>query len=144
MAINDLQTLIHQMSPSLDEHSYVFCTFPEGKSSSPPSFAKTTMPDFEGQLPFAMIQEAEGLTCIFTQEAATALGLDGEPDFRRITLMVHSSLTAVGLTAAVSTALAQQGISANVVAAFHHDHIFVPSAQADTAMSILQTLAAGH
>jgi hypothetical protein len=144
MAINDLQTLIHQMSPSLDKHSYVFCTFSEGKSSSNPLFTQPAMPDFEGQLPFAMIQEAEGLTCIFTREAATALGLDGEPDFRRITLMVHSSLTAVGLTAAVSTALAQQGISANVVAAFHHDHIFVPSAQADTAMSILQTLAAGH
>ena len=59
---------------------------------------------------------------------------------RRITLTVHSSLEAVGLTAAVATCLAQAGISANVVAAYHHDHVFVPEADAETAVQALRQL----
>ena len=46
--------------------------------------------------------------------------------FAWITLGVESPLTAVGLTAAVSTALAEAGIACNVVAAMRHDHVFVP------------------
>jgi len=61
---------------------------------------------------------------------------------RRITLTVHSSLEAVGLTAAVAGALARQGISANVVAAFYHDHIFVPRDQAERAVAVLEKLGA--
>ena len=57
-----------------------------------------------------------------------------------ITLTVHSSLEGVGLTAAVSRALAEADISCNVVAAFHHDHLFVPLKDADRAMKVLRTL----
>ena len=57
-----------------------------------------------------------------------------------LTLDVHSSLLAVGLTAAVSTALAGAGIPANVIAGFHHDHILVPEDRADEAVSCLQRL----
>ena len=46
--------------------------------------------------------------------------------FKLITLTVHSSLKSVGLTAAVTSKLAEYEISANVVAAYYHDHIFVP------------------
>lgn len=63
--------------------------------------------------------------------------------FRAITLEVHSSLNAVGLTAAVSGALARRGISANVVAAFYHDHIFVPAGQAQEALETLGALSRG-
>ena len=58
--------------------------------------------------------------------------------FRLISLHVHSSLDAVGLTAAFSTALGNAGISANVVAAYYHDHIFVPTDKADKALNVLQ------
>ena len=58
-----------------------------------------------------------------------------------ITLTVHSSLEAVGLTAAFSKALSQEGISCNVVAAFYHDHIFVGKNDADKAMEILNRFA---
>ena len=59
---------------------------------------------------------------------------------RMITLRVHSSLSAVGLTAAVSTALSAAGVPCNVVAAFFHDHLFVPSGRAGEAIKILQDL----
>jgi hypothetical protein len=60
--------------------------------------------------------------------------------FRCITLSVHSSLDAVGLTAVVATQLAAHNISANVIAAFYHDHVFVPAPHADAALAALQAL----
>jgi len=66
----------------------------------------------------------------------------GEIPMRRITLRVNSALDGVGLTAAVSAALARKGIPANVVAAYHHDHVFVPAAQAEAALEVLRSLAA--
>jgi hypothetical protein len=60
-----------------------------------------------------------------------------------ISLTIHSSLAAVGLTAAIASALAEQGISANVVAAYFHDHLFVPWEQRLQAMAVLSALAAG-
>ena len=58
----------------------------------------------------------------------------------RITLQVHSSLTAVGLTARVADALAEAGISANMVAAIHHDHVFVPWERREESLAILHRL----
>jgi hypothetical protein len=60
---------------------------------------------------------------------------------QRITLRVHSSLSAVGLTAAFSAALTREGVSANVIAGYYHDHIFVPVADAARAMIALEGLA---
>jgi len=56
------------------------------------------------------------------------------------TLKVHSSLAAVGLTAAFSSMLTDHKISANVIAGFYHDHIFVPPERADDAMQALRSL----
>ncbi len=53
---------------------------------------------------------------------------------------MHSDLQAVGLTAAVATALAEAGISCNVVAAAYHDHLFVPVESASQAIAALRTL----
>ena len=74
-------------------------------------------------------------------ERARELGLAEAEWFRRITLTVHSSLEAVGLTASISAALAAEGISANVVAAYFHDHVFVPEERADDALAALRKLA---
>ena len=60
-----------------------------------------------------------------------------------LTLEIHSALEAVGLTAAVSKALAEANISANVIAAFHHDHIFVDKKDGEKANLILKKLADG-
>nr|WP_281404536.1 ACT domain-containing protein [Pyxidicoccus fallax] len=56
-------------------------------------------------------------------------------------MSVHSSLEAVGFIAAVSTRLAAHGIGVNPVAAYFHDHLFVPSARATEALALLESFA---
>ena len=81
---------------------------------------------------FALIREAEGVTVIRPGKG-----------WARITLGISSSLEAVGLTARVSAALAARGIGANMIAAFHHDHVFVPWERRDEAMAALRALSEG-
>ena len=92
--------------------------------------------------PVATFLEAEGLTLVLEKHKAQNAGLQFEGSFCQITLTVHSSLEAVGLTAAVSAKLAAQGISANLIAAYYQDHIFVQSAKAEMALLALKELGA--
>lgn len=121
----NLNKLLGSMSPELMQDEYVFCSVPEEYF------------DFNGLSPLAFYRETEGVTLVVTKAAAIANKLSFESVFRCITLTVHSSLDAVGLTAAVSTKLAEKGISANVIAAYYHDHIFVPSEKAELAIEAL-------
>jgi hypothetical protein len=59
-----------------------------------------------------------------------------------LTLTLHSALDGVGLTAAITAALTADGIPANVVAAFHHDHVFVPEDRAADALAALERASA--
>lgn len=86
-------------------------------------------------------RESEGLTVIVELQTAQALGLDCAYQMAWITLTVHSSLEAVGLTAAFAKALGQAGISCNVVAGFYHDHLFVGKDDAHGAVAVLRDLA---
>ena len=81
------------------------------------------------------------LTVIATAAELAALGIPALTGLARLTMMVQSSLEAVGMTAAMATALTSAGISANVVAAYHHDHIFVPWARRHEAVAVLRGLA---
>ncbi len=85
-------------------------------------------------------REEEGITIIIRKEMADSLSLAYSFVAAWITLTVHSSLSAVGLTASFSKALAEKGISCNVVAAFYHDHIFVDKKDAEMAMKVLAEL----
>jgi hypothetical protein len=125
----DLDTLIGSMQPVLSESEYVFASLDKDSAVSLTELA-----------PLGTFYEKEGLTVIVSKTHADLSGLCYEGVFQCITLNVHSSLDAVGLTAAVSTALTQQNISANVVAAYYHDHIFVPIAKASQALTCLQKL----
>jgi hypothetical protein len=125
----ELSALLASLNPQLHPDEYVFCLINQSSMSNSGTLA-----------PFALINEAEGLTAILTREKAAANDLPFDTPLRRITLQVHSHLEAVGLTAAVATALARRGISANVVAGFYHDHIFVPSQDAQLAMRALGEL----
>ncbi len=114
----DLNALLREMKPVLDPRRFVFSTHTD-----------MTLEEAAKLSPIAMFQEPEGMTLIYES--------DEQPRYAMITLTVHSSLEAVGLTAAISAALTKQRISANVVAAFYHDHIFVSESDADRAMAAL-------
>ncbi len=122
----DLATMLSTLSPKLIDGDYVFCTFPDAAYG-----------DHLELEPIASVHEPEGLTLIVTQSRADQRGLTYASVFKGITLTVHSSLDAVGLTAAFSAKLTEHGISANVVAGFYHDHIFVQQEDAAKAMSAL-------
>ena len=126
----DLEILLSTMSPRLADDEYVFL-----------SFADARYGDHAGLEPLAAIGEAEGLTLIVPKSAADSSGFDYETIFSRISLDVHSSLDAVGLTAAFSAALSARGISANVIAGYYHDHIFVQAEMAAEAVAALRELA---
>ncbi|WP_053982034.1 ACT domain-containing protein [Marinagarivorans algicola] len=128
VGVTALNELLSSMSPELMQGEFVFCT----TSGSPEKYLPLK--------PVAFFVEQEGLTLILPKDKAVAAGLPFDGVFRQITLMVHSSLEAVGLTAAVSTKLTEKGISANVVAAYFHDHIFVPANKADAALLALREL----
>lgn len=89
--------------------------------------------------PFAIAtcREEEGLSLILPLDVARKAGFDTGQPMRCVTLSVFSALDGVGLTAAVATALAEADIPCNMVAAFHHDHAFVPSHLAERALTVL-------
>ncbi|MGB0188342.1 MAG: ACT domain-containing protein [Aequoribacter sp.] len=124
-----LATLLRSLDPELAAPEVVFV-----------SFADAQYGDYADLQPLAMVQEAEGMTLVVQKALADQFQLAYDGVFQCITLKVHSSLQAVGLTAAVSRQLAQRGISANVLAGYYHDHIFVPAQQADTALSALKAI----
>jgi uncharacterized protein len=115
------------MEPVLNPGTYVFAT----AVGDPPLDLSEAV---------ASMREPEGLSLIVEESAAAAAGLSGVYRCAWITLTVHSDLSAVGLTAAISSALRDVGISANVVAGFHHDHLFVPVHEAARAMAALHGL----
>lgn len=120
--IDDLELLLAGMSPRLNDGCYVWASVP-------------SIP--MGVTPVATIVEDEGISIVVDEATATNLRLDAEYRSAWITLEVHSSLAAVGLTAAFSTALADAGISCNVVAGAKHDHLFVPYEERDRALQVL-------
>ena len=84
--------------------------------------------------------EAEATTVVLPAAAAEERGLAATFPCRRIELRVHSALDAVGLTAAVAGALADAGLSANVIAGAHHDHLLVAADSAEQALAVVQDL----
>jgi uncharacterized protein len=104
----DLATLLKSLRPVLDTEPFGYATVADTSGISNV---------------FATVREAEGLTVVAPLTALQHVPHQGP--FARISLTVHSSLAAVGLTAALSAALAKRAISANVIAGYYHDHIFV-------------------
>ena len=125
----NLARLLQSMTPQLHPGHYVFCCVPADH-------------DCSTLQPIASLREAEGLSLVLAREMADDHGLSYDYVAAWITLQVHSSLAAVGLTASFSAALAQAGISCNVVAGVHHDHLFVPLERAERALSTLRALSA--
>jgi hypothetical protein len=126
-AIANLPELLRSLDPVRNRGVYVYSTVPAGAG-------------LNNVAAVAFFREAEGVTVITTEEEAVRAGFPILFRASWITLNVHSDLQAVGLTAAIAQALADAGISCNVVAAVHHDHIFVPYGRADDAFACLKAL----
>lgn len=125
--ITDLDVLLQNMEPQIREGEFVFCTV-ESKDYELVARLK----------PIASFLEDEGMTLVLDEKIAKQHGYSYDSIFKAITLTVHSSLDAVGLTATVANKLADKGISANVIAAYYHDHVFVQSDKAELAVAALK------
>ncbi|REC62925.1 acetyltransferase [Chryseobacterium pennae] len=123
----NLKNILKNLNPSLNEGRYVYCTV-ENIDKIPLS-----------KILF-LFKEIESITVVVKKEDAEELNLGFSYVASWITLEVHSSLSAVGLTAKFSQALSEAGISCNVVAAYFHDHIFVDEKDAEKAIAVLNTL----
>ncbi|GAB3227848.1 ACT domain-containing protein [Hymenobacter seoulensis] len=125
----DLSQLLATLTPELNPGAYVFCSVQD-----PSVFPVSEV--------LGLFQEQEGTMVIVPQHLADQQHLPYSFVAAWITLRVHSSLEAVGLTAAFATALTAAHISCNVVAGFYHDHIFVAQPDAEKALRVLQQLSA--
>lgn len=123
--------MLSRLRPSLESGEFVFCTTSDATLAANAKSAA-----------LGLFHEAEGVSLILPAAAAAALGFPVALPMRRIVLTVHSALDGIGLTATVACALAAEGIPCNVVAAFHHDHVFVPADMAERALAILNALQA--
>ena len=133
--LQDLSLLTEQLKPMVSDTKYVFCHLHNDRLLSEESMLRIS---------WAIIREDEGVTVILSQSDADNYALSYDGLWRRITCTVHSSLYAVGLTALISTQLANNGISANIVAGYFHDHIFVGEHKAQRAREILSELSHGE
>ena len=115
------------MAPVLEAGRYLFTALESWPSAE------------EAAQLLGVFREDEGLTA-YRRLAPKAVPPPEGVVMVKITLQVYSDLEGVGLTAAVATALAEEGIPCNVVAALHHDHLFVPETQGPAALRCLEAL----
>ncbi len=130
-AICETRQMLARMNPLLGEDEFAFC------ATNDPGLAARAQVSALG-----WFNEDEGTSLILERGVATRLGFDVDLPMRRIVLTVKSALDGVGLTTAVSAALSAAAIPCNMVAAYRHDHVFVPSGMAERALAILEALQA--
>ncbi|WP_236700742.1 ACT domain-containing protein [Allosalinactinospora lopnorensis] len=127
-AEHDLSRLLTGMEPELRPGAYVFARCAH----------RDPLP--KGVRPVVTVAEDEALTVVCAKGEADAAGLAYDYVAGWITLRIHSALEAVGLTAAVSSTLAEAGVSCNVVAGYYHDHLFVSYEDGPRAVELLREL----
>ncbi len=115
------------MKPALKNGRYFFCTTND-------KAVLTALSDRS----LATFREEEGTALVLAEDDATLHSFDLSMPMSWIVLEVFSALDGVGLTAGVATALADEGIPCNMVAAYYHDNVFVPEPMAARAVEILR------
>lgn len=126
--LTHLPQILATLDPVVREGEFVFVLAPPDRAAELTRSAAAT------------VVEDEGLTVVLHRHDADDAGLRYDFVAAWITLRVHSSLAAVGLTAVFAAALADAAISCNVLAGLHHDHLLVPAHDVDTAMAVLRSL----
>ena len=124
----DLAELLWNMQPVLQSSPFVFCSMKPGERFQAAGDA------------WGMMRETEGITYIIPAEIARRHGIPDQGQWALITLAVHSSLSAVGFLAMVTTSLAMKNISVNAISAYYHDHLFVRWDERHRAMDTLTEL----
>jgi uncharacterized protein len=127
--VRERQAMLAGMTPTLKEGTYFFCTTDDVAISAPASAVS-----------LATFREDEGTALVLNAADAAEYGFDLGMPMSRIVLEVFSALDGVGLTAGVAGALADHGIPCNMIAAYHHDNVFVPEPMKDRALRILEEL----
>ena len=130
--IKNLSKILESINPVLNPKRYVICS------------VNGELADYAHLKPIVSCVEKEGLTLFLEKQQADANNIEYQQTYQQITLTVHSSLEAVGLTAAFSNKLAEHNLSANVVAGYFHDHIFIQTEFAEQALMALKSLQQGQ
>lgn len=138
-ALSVPQDRLHSMAGMTDLHEILGALRPYVRQGAYVYVTAETPPEVDCH---ARIVEDEGVTLVLDQAIADEHRLTYDGVFGWITLEAHTSLQAVGITAAVSTALARVGLSCNVLAGYYHDHLLVPLDSVSEAMDVLGGLSA--
>lgn len=125
----DLQRLLAGLAPELAERPRAIRSQPAGEAF--PADA------------IMLFREQEGTTIIVAVDDVPVADTQDRALWAQITLRIHSSLEAVGMLAAIASALAARDIPCNAVSAYYHDHLFVPWVRREDAIDALRELSKG-
>ena len=107
----------------LNSEAYVYCSL-------------NTNPFLEDEILFSF-KEKEGITFLVSKSVAEKHNVSFNQLWALITVETVTSLSATGITAHISGLLSRANIPCNMIAAFHHDYLFVPLESAKKAMVVL-------